>query len=55
MAKLDIINLKGEKTSDLKLNDSNWNIKTNDATGKKAIDLQVASLREGIQNISLHH
>ena len=47
MAKLDIINLKGEKTSDLKLNDSIWNIETNDATVKKAIDLQLASLRQG--------
>ena len=47
MAKLEIINLKGEKTSDLKLNDSIWNIETNDATVKKAIDLQLASLRQG--------
>ena len=47
MAKLDIINLKGEKTSDLKLNDNIWNIETNDATVKKAIDLQLASLRQG--------
>ena len=47
MAKIDIINLKGEKTSDLKLNDSIWNIETNDATVKKAIDLQLASLRQG--------
>lgn len=47
MAKLDIINLKGEKTSDLKLNDSIWNIETNDVVVKKAIDLQLASLRQG--------
>ena len=47
MAKLDIINLKGEKTSDLKLNDSIWNIETNDAIVKKAIDKQLASLRQG--------
>ena len=47
MAKLDIINLKGEKTNDLKLNDSIWNIETNDAIVKKAIDLQLASLRQG--------
>ena len=47
MAKLNVINLKGEKTSDLKLNDSIWNIETNDATVKKAIDLQLASLRQG--------
>ena len=47
MAKLDIINLKGEKTSDLKLNDSIWNIETNDVVVKKALDLQMASLRQG--------
>ena len=47
MAKLDIINLKGEKTSDLKLNDSIWNIETNDVVLKKALDLQMASLRQG--------
>ena len=47
MTKLDIINLKGEKTSDLKLNDSIWNIETNDVVLKKAIDLQMASLRQG--------
>ena len=47
MAKLNIINLKGEKTSDLKLNDSIWNIETNDVVLKKALDLQMASLRQG--------
>ena len=47
MAKLDIVNLKGEKTSDLKLNDSIWNIETNDVVVKKALDLQMASLRQG--------
>ena len=47
MAKLDIINLKGEKTSDLKLNDSIWNIETNESVLKRAIDKQLASLRQG--------
>jgi large subunit ribosomal protein L4 len=47
MTKLDIINLKGEKTSDLKLNDSVWNIEANDIVLKKALDLQMASLRQG--------
>ena len=47
MAKLDIINLKGEKVNDLKLNDSIWNIETNDVVLKKALDLQMASLRQG--------
>lgn len=47
MAKLDIINLKGEKTNDLKLNDAIFNIEPNDVVLKKAIDLQLASLRQG--------
>ena len=47
MAKLDIINLKGEKTSDIKLTDSIWNIETNEVVLKKALDLQMASLRQG--------
>ena len=47
MDKLDFINLKGEKTSDLKLNDSIWNIEINDVVLKKALDLQMASLRQG--------
>ena len=47
MEKIDVINLKGEKTSDLKLNDSIWKIETNDIVLKKAIDLQLASLRQG--------
>lgn len=47
MAKIDVINLKGEKTSDLKLNDSIWKIETNDIVLKKAIELQLASLRQG--------
>ena len=47
MAKIDVINLKGEKTSDLKLNDSIWNTEVNNIVLKKAIDLQLASLRQG--------
>lgn len=47
MAKIDVINLKGEKTNDIKLNDSIWKIETNDIVLKKAIDLQLASLRQG--------
>ena len=47
MEKIDVINLNGEKTSELKLNDSIWKIETNDIVLKKAIDLQLASLRQG--------
>ena len=47
MAKLNIINLKGEKVSDIKLNDSIWAVETNDSIVKRAIDKQLASLRQG--------
>ena len=47
MTKVNVINVKGEKTTDLKLNDSIWNIETNDIVLKKALDLQMASLRQG--------
>lgn len=47
MAKLDIINLKGEKVKDLKLNEEVFNVEVNEVVLKKAIDLQLASLRQG--------
>lgn len=47
MAKLDVINLKGEKVKDLKLNDEIFNVEVNETVLKKAIDLQLASLRQG--------
>ena len=47
MAKLDIINLKGEKVKDLKLNDEIFNIEANEVVLKKALELQLASLRQG--------
>jgi len=47
MAKLDIINLKGEKVKDVKLNDAIFNVQTNEVVVKKAIELQLASLRQG--------
>ena len=47
MAKLDMINLKGEKVKDLKLNDEIFNANVNEVVLKKAIDLQLASLRQG--------
>ena len=46
MAKVEMINLKGEKVKDVTLNDSIW--KTfNDIVLKKAIDLQLAATRQG--------
>lgn len=47
MAKLDILNLKGEKVSDIKLSDNIWSIEPNQEVLKKAIDLQLSSLRQG--------
>lgn len=47
MAKVDIINLNGEKVKDIKLNDAIYNIESNEVVVKKALDLQLASLRQG--------
>ncbi len=47
MAKLDILNLKGEKVSDVKLSDNIWAVEPNHEVLKKAVDLQLASLRQG--------
>ena len=47
MAKLDIINLTGEKVEDLKVNDEIFKANENDVVVKKALDLQLASLRQG--------
>lgn len=47
MAKVDIINLNGEKLKDVKLNDAIYNIEPNEVVVKKALDLQLASLRQG--------
>ena len=47
MAKIQLINQKGEKLKDLTLADSVWNIEVNDTVLKKAIDLQLAATRQG--------
>ena len=47
MAKIQLINVKGEKLKDITLADSVWNIETNDIVLKKAIDLQLAATRQG--------
>ena len=47
MTKVDIKNLKNEKTKDLTLNAEVWGVKPNDIVLKKAIDLQLASVRQG--------
>lgn len=47
MAKIQLINVKGEKLKDLTLADTVWNIEPNDIVLKKAIDLQLAATRQG--------
>jgi len=47
MAKIQLINVKGEKLKDLTLDDNVWNIEANDIVLKKAIDLQLAATRQG--------
>ena len=49
MTKIDIINLKGEKVKDLKLNENIFGIEPNNIVLKKAIKLQMDSLRQGTQ------
>ena len=47
MAKVQLINIKGEKLKDLTIADDVWNIEANDIVLKKAIDLQLAATRQG--------
>lgn len=47
MSKLNVIDLKGTKVKDVTVNDEIWNIETNDIVLKKAIKLQMDSLRQG--------
>lgn len=45
--KISVKNLNGEKVKDLTLNDSVWNIETNEDCLKKSIKLQQAATRQG--------
>ena len=47
MAKVQVLNQKGEKVNDLTLKDSVWNIEVNEAVMHDAIVLAQASLRQG--------
>ncbi len=47
MAKLDVLNLKGEKVSDVNLEKNIWAIEPNDEVLQKALRLQMASFRQG--------
>jgi len=47
MAKLKVLNLKGESNKEVTLNDAIWKIETNETVLKKALKLQMDSLRQG--------
>ncbi len=47
MAKIKVLNIKGENLKDINLNKEIWNVEVNDIVLKKAIDLQLAATRQG--------
>lgn len=47
MAKLKLLNIKGESSKEVTLNDSVWNVEVNEVVLKKALKLQMDSLRQG--------
>lgn len=49
--KISVKNLNGEKVKDLTLNDSVWNIETNEDSIKKTIKLQQAATRQGTAKV----
>ncbi len=49
--KISVKNLNGEKVKDLTLNDSVWNIETNEDCLKKSIKLQQAATRQGTAKV----
>ena len=51
MPKIEVINTKGEKVKDIKLNDNVWSIEPNDSVIYDAIVLQMASLRQGSHKV----
>lgn len=50
MAKIKVRNIKNEELKDITLSDNVWNIEANDIVLKKAIDLQLAALRQGTRS-----
>ena len=49
MGKMNVINLNGEKVKEINLNKNVFDCEANEIVLKKAIDLQLASLRQGTQ------
>ena len=54
MAKIQLINVKGEKLKDLTLADNIWNIEVNDIVLKKAIDLHII-IPHSFLDYRVHH
>ena len=54
MGKMNVINLNGEKVKDINLNKNVFDCEANEIVLKKAIDLQLASLRQGTQKTKSH-
>lgn len=50
MAKIELLNTKGEKVKDLNLNDKIWNIKVNETVLHDAIVFALSGLRQGTAN-----
>ena len=51
MPKISVLNVKGEKVKDIKLNDNVWSIEPNDAVVYDAIVLATASQRQGTHSV----
>ena len=51
MSKISVLNVKGEKVKDIKLNDNVWSIEPKDAVIYDAICLATASLRQGTHSV----
>ena len=51
MAKLKLMNLKGESSKDITLNDAIWKVEVNEVVLKKALRLQMDSLRQGTHDV----
>lgn len=47
MSKLNVLDLNGKKVNDLEINDNVWNVEENNLVLKKALKLQMDSLRQG--------
>lgn len=51
MKKIDVLNINGEKVSDIKLNDNVWSIEPNDQVIYDAIVLAMANMRQGSHSV----